>query len=251
MVTEAAKETIKKYTMGLLRTVGRKTCTNISKAIGLSHDVLYYPFRDATNEKTNLKSCLQGIAKKEFKDKPITLVFDDSQITKRHAREIEGIDLSFDSSIGRAEIGLQMVTALITDGIVKMPVDVGSYISKKLMGKHFKSKSEIANQLTEQISRNFNIDLVLGDGHYSTKYFLNELSKKDQQFLMRMANNRIVSVGGKTGKLRELLRLKRNQHTAMISGYFDGNKYFFYVIKLKDGSSAYFVSLKCSSSNLI
>jgi hypothetical protein len=46
-----------------------------------------------------------GIVKSELACKPTYLIFDDSQLSKPHARDIEGLDISFDGSTGRPELG--------------------------------------------------------------------------------------------------------------------------------------------------
>jgi hypothetical protein len=234
---------IPEYSQALLTTESRKTCTNLAKTLNKPHDSLYYPFRDPIANKEKTQSTLVEIAQKELNLQRIKLIFDDSQITKQYAKDIEGLDVGFDGSTGHAELGLQMITALLTDGNIKLPIDLLPYISKQIAGSHFKSKSEIAAKITTFLVTLFNIDLLLADAHYATKFFLSFLFDLKQAFLMKIPCNRIVTIGSQTAQLKKILRLRKNERVRCVQGHFNGKPYYFYVAKIKDGTIVYFVSL--------
>jgi hypothetical protein len=59
---------------------------------------------------------------------------------------------------------------------------------------------------------------------------------------MKIPRNRIVTINVLTGQLQDILRLKRNSHVKMMQGTFKGIDCCFYVVKIKSGTTMYFVS---------
>jgi hypothetical protein len=195
---------------------------------------------------------LLNLAQNELSGENRYLVFDDSQLSKPYAKEIEGIDVGFDSSSGRAELGLQMITALITDLEIRLPIDVRPFFGKQIAGKFFKSKGELAAKIFTHLHEIFSFDLVVADAHYATKFFLSFLNNFKQAFLMKFTCNRIVTIGNKTGSLKKLMPLRRNEHFRCTRGLFDGNYYYFYVVKINFYTTCYFISLyEIEKSDLI
>lgn len=199
-VAEVSQEkNIPTYVHGLLMTKSRKTCTQIARATCQSHDSIYRSFGKSEELVEDIRKDLVDLAKSTiFGDKKY-LILDDSQLSKPHASEIEGLSTGFDGSSGRLEPGLQMVTALLTDGTVRMPLNVVSYLSRRIAGAYFKTKSEIATQITSTVREVFKISMILADAHYSTKTFLSFLNAIGQNFLMKFTRNRIVTIGQKSG----------------------------------------------------
>ena len=232
------------YSQALLCTTERKTCTNLSRSIGKSHDYLYQEFRKPTENKESISLELITMAQEATTGDKVYLILDDSRLIKPHATDMEGVDLGFDGSSGRPEFGLQMITAMITNGTAKIPVSAAPYISKDLAGKNFKSKSQLAHQIYSKIVQSFGrIDLAIFDAHFATKYFLPVLAELQQNFLMKFTRTRIVRIGGETAQLKKLLRLKKNQRVKKTKGLFDGQEYFFYVAKDQNKNVRYFISL--------
>ena len=93
-------------------TESRKTCTNLASATNQSHDKIYREFESPTQKSNQIRNQLIDIVKEELSGKLKYLLFDDSQLSKPHANEIEGIDICFDGSTGRPELGLQIVDAI-------------------------------------------------------------------------------------------------------------------------------------------
>lgn len=232
------------YSKSLICTQSRKTCTNLAKCINLSHDTIYQSFRDPIEKGMAVKNDLLSLAKNELSGKPTCLIFDDAQLSKPHAQEIEGLDISFDGSTGRAELGLQVTTAMLTDGDIRIPIDFVPYFSKQIAKHIYKTKSELAIGIMLFLRKSFKFTLLVADAHYSTKTFMSFLSKIGQAFLMKFTCTRIVTIGTKTGQLKRLLRLKRNEHFRSANGAFDGLSYWFYVVKVKNGVTCYFISLR-------
>ena len=60
--------------------------------------------------------------------------------------------------------------------------------------------------------------------------------------LVKITRRRVVNIDGKKGQLQNVLRLRRNQHIFVKQGILDGETYYFYVAKVKNGSIVYFIS---------
>lgn len=233
------------YSIALMSTAPHKSCISLAKNINQSHDKLYTSFKDPVTNMASLHQLLIQLARNELYNKPTCLIFDDSQISKPHAKDIEGLDIGFDGSSGRPELGLQFVSALLNDGDIKIPIELAPYISKQMAGSHFVAKSNIAAQLYHDLIKLFNIEWVIADAHYATKTFLPLLLNDKQKFLMKFPCNRVVKIGKSKGQLKQIFRLRRNEHSRIIKGIYDGNYYYFYVVKVKPGTIVYFI---CSDS---
>jgi hypothetical protein len=125
----------------------------------------------------------------------------------------------------------------------KIPIDIEAYITKKMAGKNYQSKSELTHAIYSQMIEILSIGIVLADSHYATKCLLSILYDAAQQFFMRFTCSQIVKIGKAKGQLRKILRLRRNEHVRMIQGVFDEKSLYFYVVRLKTGCIAYFASL--------
>jgi len=231
------------YSKALACTESRKTCTNLAKCMNETHDAIYQSFRSPIETGNAIKDELLSLAKNELSGKTTCLIFDDSQLSKPYAKDIEGLDLGFDGCMGRAELGLQIITALVTDGNIRLPINLIPYFSKQIAKRAYKTKSELAIGITLFLRKSFNFALLIADAHYSTKTFMSFLSEIGQAFLMKFTCTRIVTIGEKTGQLRRILRLKKNEHFRSAQGSFDGLFYYFYVVKVKNGITCYFISL--------
>lgn len=57
-------------------------------------------------------------------------------------------------------------------------------------------------------------------------------------YLMKISRARVVTIGGKTGQLKSILRIKRNSRTKSKSDFINGIKCHFYVVIINALSSA-------------
>jgi hypothetical protein len=237
------KINIPEYSAALLCTESRKTCTNLAENMYQTRDALYEGFRTPIECKKEMRTQLVELAQKELIGDKKYLIFDDSRLSKPHARNIEGLDVGFDGSSGRAELGLQMITALITDLRIRIPIDLVPFFSKQIVDNLFKAKGELAAQIFLSLRGHFNFEFVVADAHYATKFFIGFLGELKQNFLMKFSRNRVVTISRRTGQLKKMLRLKRNEHFKSAIGSFDQHVYYFYVVKLNSYATCYFISL--------
>jgi SRSO17 transposase len=230
------------YIEALLQCANKKVCTNLANTMNVSHDSMYRSF-DSPIDKTNKAiDELKSIALRSLSNEELYLIFDDTQITKLYAKQIEGLELSFDGSLGMPTMGIKMVTALLTDGKLNVPIDAIPFVSKELAQNSYKTKSEIAILITKKLINVFKFKRVLADAHYATKQLLHFLDNAQINYLMKIPCNRVVTIGESTGQLKHIFRLKRNAHVQMSKGIFNGIECYFYAIKIRTGSVIYLVS---------
>lgn len=230
------------YVEALLKCSDKKVCTNLARTMNTSHDSIYRSFDNPTEDTSETLEELKWLSRTSLNQDEVYLIFDDTQITKLYAKEIEGLDIGFDGSLGMPTMGIKMVTALLTDRKQNIPIDVIPYISKDLAQSCYKTKSEIAIGITNLLLEDFKFKLILGDAHYATKQMLHFLNDKQLSYLMKIPCNRVVTIGKSTGQLKHIFRLKKNSHVQSLKGYFDGIECYFYVVKIKNGTIAYLIS---------
>jgi SRSO17 transposase len=230
-----------KYVNGLLLCGKRKVCTNLAKSVNESHDTIYREM-DELSKTEETKEILYKIALSKLDKENTFLIFDDVKLAKIYAEEIEGLEVGYDGSTGQKLLGLNMVTSLLTDKIHHIPIDATPYGGKELSGLHYKTKSAIAKTIAECIIAQIKIKRILGDAHYATKEFITWLYNLQITYLMKIPRNRVVTIGDQEGRLQDILRLQKNSHSACVQGLFQGVSCYFYVVKIKNGSTVYFIS---------
>jgi hypothetical protein len=230
------------YVEALLKCSGKKVCTKLAKSINMSHDLIYRSFNKPITKTKEVLNELKRMALRSLNQDELHLIFDDTQITKLYAKEIEGLAMGFDGSLGMSTMGIKMVTALLTDRKHNIPIDAIPFISKEFAQSNYKTKSEIAIGITRLLINVFKFRRILGDAHYATKQMLHFLNDGQLNYLMKIPCNRVVTIGKSTGQLKRIFRLKKNAHVQSIKGTFDGIKCYFYIVKVKDGTTVYLIS---------
>lgn len=230
------------YVIGLLQTAARKVCTNIAESLGIMHDSLYREIEKYEENTQEITKSLQTTAVNNLSEKEKYLILDDSSNNKQYAKEIEGLDIVFDSCIKKAVMGLTAVIAIVTDTIVKLPIDAEYVISKIFAGANYKSKSKVAALIIQRIIGVVPFDWVIADAHYATQYLMDALFEWSIKFLMKIPRNRIVNINGQVGQLQNILRLKKNNRFACVSGTIFNRSCYFYVLKNNLKQTVYLVS---------
>lgn len=237
------KYEVPQYVDGLLKCTGRKVCTNLATTLNVSHDKIYNTMQHAIQSNDETVRTLESIAHTELDAHNINLVIDDSLLVKLYAKQIEGLEIGFDGSTKRPCAGIRMVTALLTDTDVRIPIGVTPYTGKELSQDSCKSKSQLAIEITKNVlSAGFKIKRLIADAHFSTTIMIDFLLQQKQNFLMKITRRRKITINGQTEQLQEILRLKRNNHTAVARGIIDEMECYFYAIRVLDESTVYFIS---------
>jgi hypothetical protein len=230
------------YVKALLQCPERKVCTNLANSIDETHDAVYKEMKTFSQKNYETRQELKNIAAEHLDKDNTVAIFDDVKLAKIYAKEIEGLEVGYDGSTKQNVLGLNMVTALLTDGVHSIPVDAIEYVGKALSGAYHKTKSAIAVLITKCLIEIFAIKRILADAHFATREMLSFLHEQKMSYLMKIPRNRKVTINGVTGQLQEILRLKKNNHTACVRGTIFGLTCFFYVIKIRDKSTIYLIS---------
>lgn len=120
---------IKLYSAGLIATVRRKSCVEMSKRLSVSHDKLNRALNKETTIDT-IGSILSSIVSKWCT--PGWLIIDDTLVAKVFARLIPGLDIHKDSSSGNFTKGLCIVVIAWTNGIITIPLGFKCWFSKNI-----------------------------------------------------------------------------------------------------------------------
>jgi hypothetical protein len=115
------EKNVSNYSVALMSTESHKNCFSLAKHINVTHDSLYEQFKKPIEQQEMIKKDILQIAQEQFGTNKAYLLFDDSRISKVHAKDIEVLHFGFDGSTGGTNLGLQMVSALLTNGDIKIP----------------------------------------------------------------------------------------------------------------------------------
>jgi SRSO17 transposase len=237
-VTQRAIENNSLYVKGLLKTEGRKVCTSIAETLNTTHDTVYKPFDNAELLIQNARGELQSIARDVFGNQPVYLLIDDFVINKQYSKEIEGTDTCYDTSTKHASTGLHSVSAMLTEGNIKIPIDASLFLSKRIGGENRTTKNKIA----EEIIKANSFDRAIWDAHYTTHSTIRTCHEKNKSYLGKIPRNRIVTINGKEGQVQELVKLKKNRKILSVQAIFGGTPCWIHLIKRDDKRCVYLIS---------
>lgn len=172
---------LSQYTEAILKWSEKKTCPNLANELGVTHDKVYKNFEKEAANHELISSALQELAIKELSEDKTYLIFDNTQINKQYSHEIEGVDIGFDSSAKQAILWLKMVTALLTDTNIKIPINTEPFITKRLAQRSYKTKTKIAIKIFKSVIDFQKIDVVLADAHFATEKSISFFHSVNQQ----------------------------------------------------------------------
>jgi len=243
MINQAYQEAqISQYAQALFEVQEKKTCTKIANKLNQAHDQVIR-FLDKTSRSLDReRGQLALLAKKELNADEIYFLGDDSTMAKIFGSKFEGLEQVFDGSTKRVVMGMKIVAAMLTDGIKKIPIDVANYVGKILGSSTYKSKSEILLEMFAWVGQKIAIARLIADAHYVEANFLQKIIDLSSNFLLKITRSRIVTIGEKTGQLRNLLRLQKNEHSRSASGSFQGIACYFHVVKIAKKITVYFIT---------
>lgn len=240
---ESVKKNFLFYILGLMLNLEKKNCTKMAKVLNKSHDALYRFLAKHHLFIPLFPLFFINMANYFARQKPGFLIVDDSAVSKIFARCIERLAWIYNSSLGRPERGLCIVVIAWSNGAITIPLTFTWWFSKKVVDKdHYKTKIQYACDLIDQIRSLVKFDYLLADGLYFSKDMAAFLNDRSIKFLMRCASNRkITTAGGVSEQIKNhpALRLKRNQHSKMISAYYGNNSLYFIVQKRLNKNNEY------------
>lgn len=239
MLSEALNESnLSTYAKLLIQTVRKKTSSELAITNLLSPDKISRMLNsNVIRAKEKVRLHIQEI----FKDAKVTIILDDTIASKTYAKRYGDINTVWNTTSSTVVSGFQIITCIISDGLRNIPIDCEFFFSRKRFGKNQRTKSEIAYDIFMYWKDVINIERVLADAHYSTKWLLENLSAQGVSFCMKIPANRIVKTEQNTGQLKKILRIVKNNRTNSMSGFNAGLSCFFYVVKYRS-TRLYYIS---------
>lgn len=239
MLSEALNESnLSTYAQLLIQTVRKKTSSELAITNLLSPDKISRMLNsNVIRAKEKVRLHIQEI----FKDAKVTIILDDTIASKTYAKRYGDINTVWNTTSSTVVSGFQIITCIISDGLRNIPIDCEFFFSRKRFGKNQRTKSEIAYDIFMYWKDVINIERVLADAHYSTKWLLENLSAQGVSFCMKIPANRIVKTEQNTGQLKKILRIVKNNRTNSMSGFNAGLSCFFYVVKYRS-TRLYYIS---------
>ena len=253
-LSKKVKKGFLSYCLGLILNKEKNTCTKMSEWLGLDHNILYR-FLEKTKLLLPLFPILMVTIVKYFyvSKKKSWLIIDDTTLCKTFARKLIGVYKLFNTALGRVDRGLCLVVISWTNGEVTIPIRFLWYFSKDITGKHFKTKSQLAEELILKLKGKIPFDALLIDGHYTTQYLIKFMVENGIDFVGKIAKNRIIETkNGIKARIDEHpdLKLHGNQRTAKVRAKFAGKSLYFAVHKRKNDNGDWTYLYLVSNINL-
>ena len=216
----------------LLSSTGKKTCEALGRAIGKSGDTIIrlLKFEHETSDQ------LIEFTKLVFQDKDIYLIIDDVLIEKMYSKLIEGTSDNRDHSTGAVYRSLCSVAAMLSDGKCGIAVSHELWTSREAAQEGYKSKTQLAQELIEGITRKIKVKAVIMDGLYATEKLIKWMYQANICFEMRFHSNRVIKCdSGESFNIRNCpgLQLKGKKSSVTISAYWKKIPLFFTAVKRK------------------
>ena len=177
-----------KYSISLiLSTAKKKTCSSLSIVLDTSADSV---LRMLEHQATTTQELLD-LAKKFFGEKPLLFILDDSLLKKIYSKFIEGTSDNYDSADRRQCKSLCSIVGMLSDGAFALPINQKIWTSKEFAFE-YKKKTELAQELIEEIRKDVRIKCVVMDGLYATTDMIDWCIKNQVAFECRFHSNRVI-----------------------------------------------------------
>lgn len=206
------------YIKGLMCVFENATCVSLSEISENSHDSLT---RVLNERKFCWQILLQNFIMRTFgKLQDGYLIIDDTVISKQFAKKIENLSWIFDSKIGKAILGLQIVLIAWSNGKVSIPLAFRVY-----QNKSGKTRIDLAIELIRYAKRiGIKPKYVTFDSWYAADKIFKAVRKCRWKFITQIKSNR---------KLNgiPLKEIQRNPYWMMLGKITGGTK----VIVVRNG----------------
>ena len=169
-----------------------------------------------------------------FGDKPLTIVIDDTVLSKRYSQAIEGTSSMVDQSTKTFTKGVKIVAAGLTDGKFFLPIDLEQWVAQFISQDAYLTKVELAKKLILRILElDISVKDVVLDGLYFSQDFIEFLDAKKLKFVIKAKTTTSVVYKGQKMQLRECkdLRLNSNQNQKIIKALWKGQIWYFVAMR--------------------
>jgi hypothetical protein len=174
-----------RFIVGLLSCGVYKNCSALARLLNCCHDNLT---KVLAMKRICWIAVIRGhIARTFGKLSNGYLVLDDTVVDKNFSRKIAGCSWIYDSKIGHAVMGLNLVVLVWTNESITIPIGIKLY--KKDSGK---TKIDLAVELIEYAKNTLNIKplYVLFDSYYSAHAVLEVIESFDWRYVTQVKKNR-------------------------------------------------------------
>lgn len=209
------KSTYLGYSLAVLLSNGKKNFENIGRSTGRTGRSIARMMQSYKRIRAILKDICQSVF---MNIKKLYLILDETLIKKIYADVARGSGVFYDPGTGREVNGYRVVTALLSNGSIHIPLDADfvfpAYITERCKTKPL-SKTELAQRFylyAQELFPKTEIVLV-ADGHYSTNEMLEWCTANKIKAEMRMHKNRKVMYQRNYITLTELLDLPKMRPT--------------------------------------
>jgi len=240
--TKKSKKRFIQYILGLILNPEKNTCSKIAKFFGIKHDSLYRILWKTGFSLFIFSEINLAIANYFSKEKRGWLIIDDTLMLKPFIKFLAGVYDVYNVVLSRPDRGLCLVVIAWSNGNVTISLMFEFMYHKDLVGKDYKTKTEIAKLMILKLLGKISFRYILFDGHYSTIEMLKFLCEMRIFFIAKIARNRkIKTKDGIFERLDKhpLLKLLRNRRSKKVRAHYNDMSLYFSSHKRKNKQNEY------------
>ncbi len=177
-----------RYADGLIKTGGRKACTELAKNMNIGHDKIQRDLDSTSEHLDEVKALL--VANVLSKKKQGFLITDSTLVVKEYAHKIEGVSHQHDGSKDQIIPGIGLSAIVWTDFETTEPVDLFMW------QKGDRSKIATSTDRVIALAQKTNALGVLADAAFASIEALVKYAQAKVSYVMRFHANRVVTVPG-------------------------------------------------------
>jgi len=221
-----------RYADGLIKTGGRKTCTELAKTMHVGHDKIQRDLDSTSEHLDEVRARL--ISNVIDKKKQGFLIADSTLLIKEYAHKIEGVSYQHDGSKDQIIPGIGLSAIVWTDFETTQPVDLFMW------QKGDRSKIATSTDRVIALAQKTNALGVLADAAFASIEALEKYDQAKVSYVMRFHANRVVTVPGFAGavpiKNHPAFKLTRNRRCTIRTTIWHGMKLRVIALKFKNKS---------------
>jgi hypothetical protein len=217
----------------LLSNATKKTAEALSKTLDISGDTVLRILEDECITWEDLVA----LAKQYFGTNKVRIIIDDTLIEKMYSKYIGGSGDNYDPVTKKTYRSICTVVAMLSDGKIAIPVLHALWVEEAFSGEHYKTKTEIAQELLEKLKGKLDIYIALMDGLYATLNMVKWSREKCNPYEMRFHANRRVALDqnnlDKTVKISACkeLQLKGKKSCKTIEAWWHGERVYITAVR--------------------
>ena len=199
-------KTILLYPFFILKSIGIKSFENIGRSNAKSGKQISRSLPELHESLKYLEDAAQSVFQKK---KSLTLIIDDTLISKKYSREICGTDFFYDTKTNQMVMGIKGLFCAVTDGNLCMPLSFDFlYVNHK--NPFVLSKNEMVKHMINHALNLFSDKLitVAADGAFANRIILDWCLSNNIRIEMRMKSNCKVFYKNQFHVIRNIPKLK-------------------------------------------